>query len=378
MKGVRVDPTERTAWFEAGVTWEQVIHKAAPYGLAPLNGSAPFVGAVSYTLGGGLGVLGRKYGYAADHVRQLDVVLADGRSIQVDAERQPDLFWGLRGDKGNLGVVTSMEIDLMPVARIYGGGLYFSADATSDVLHAYARWTETVPEEMVSSVALGTFPDIGNMPEPLRGRFVTHVRLAYLGTAAAADRIIRPLRQAARPLMDTVQDIPYTLMGSIHNDPQDPLPVVNSTMMLRELEHHTVETLLALAGPAANAPFGVEIRHLGGALARPPKIPNAVGCRDAAFSLYAGSILDPDYAEVIRDSQQALVDRLRPWATGAEVLNFIHGANTTVERVRAAYRPADYDRLAALKAVYDPHNTFRFNHNIPPAARQASRQVEIG
>src|SRR5262249_53301395 len=137
MSGVRVDPEARTAWVEAGATWRQVVEAAAPYGLAPLSGSFPGVGAVSYTLGGGVGLMARRHGFAADHVRRFEVVTADGRLREVTAESEPDLFWALRGGGGGFGVVTGMEVDLLPVSTIFGGGLYFDVAEVPDVLEAW-------------------------------------------------------------------------------------------------------------------------------------------------------------------------------------------------------------------------------------------------
>jgi FAD/FMN-containing dehydrogenase len=368
MTGLRVDPSARTARFEAGVTWEQVSKETAPYGLAPLSGSAPFVGAVSYTLGGGLGLLGRRYGYAADHVRRLDLVTADGRLLRATAEEHPDLFWALRGDKGNLGVVTAMEVELMPVSRLYGGGLFFSGEATRDVLHAYREWTKGVPDEMSSSVALIAMPDFPAVPEPLRGRFITHVRIAYLGTPAEGDRLIQPLRDAGPRLVDAIEEMPYTAAGTIHNDPRTPAATYGTGAMLREFDQAAVESLVELRPESFQGPyFFVELRHLGGALGRPPEVSNAVGHRAAAFTFYILSFHVQDQIETIAGSQQTLLSRMSPWAIGGELLNFINGDNTTLDRVRAAYDPDTYARLADLKATYDPRNTFRFNHNIPPA-----------
>ncbi|MBT2481615.1 FAD-binding oxidoreductase, partial [Streptomyces sp. ISL-94] len=150
MSGVRIDPAAETAWLEAGVRWEQVVPEAARHGLAPLNGSAPHVGAVSYVLGGGLALLGRTYGWAADHVRRMEVVTADARIKEITPDSDPDLFWALLGGKDNFGIVTGMEIALMPVERIYGGGLYFDTPHVEDILHAWREWTTTTPEEMNS------------------------------------------------------------------------------------------------------------------------------------------------------------------------------------------------------------------------------------
>jgi len=188
MTGVVVDPSTRTARVEAGARWERVLPLAARYGLAPLNGSSPHVGAVGYTLGGGIGLLGRRYGYAADHVRWLDVVTADGRLRRVSADADPELFFALRGGKGNFGVVVSMEIELMPVSRLYGGGLYFPGESTADALHVWCEWTRTVPDSMASSVMLIRYPGDPAEPEPLRDRFVTHLRVAWSGAPEEGER----------------------------------------------------------------------------------------------------------------------------------------------------------------------------------------------
>jgi FAD/FMN-containing dehydrogenase len=145
MTGVRVDAAAATVRIAAGVRGGSMVHEAAAHGLAPLNGSAPDVGAISYVLAGGVAMLGRRFGYAADHVRQIDVVTADGQLRQVSAEREPDLFWALRGSRGNHGVVVSLEMDLFPVERLFGGGMYFGADATPDVLRLYRAWSRTCP-----------------------------------------------------------------------------------------------------------------------------------------------------------------------------------------------------------------------------------------
>ncbi len=364
MDGVRADPGTCTARVEAGARWERVLAATTPHGLAPLNGSSPNVGAVGYTLGGGAGLLGRRYGFAADHVRRLDVVTADGRLHEVTAESDPDLFWALRGGKGNFGAVVSMEIALFPVARLFGGGLYFPGEAASDVLQAYAEWARTVPEVMSSSVMLIRYPDDPQVPGPLRGRFVVHVRIAHSGVDG--ERCVRSLRQVAPRLMDTVRDMPYGEVGTIHHEPTAQVAAYDRTLMLRDLDKAAAETIVSLAGPDSGAPFVVELRHFGGAYARPPAVPNAVGGRDAAFSLYSGSVIEPGRLDESRRAHDELHAAMRPWSTGRAFPNFLGIDDTTPDRVRAAYDPADFDRLTELKARYDPENLFRINHNIPP------------
>jgi len=366
MTGVRVDREAATATVGAGVRWERVIAEAAVVGLAPLSGSAPFVGAVGYTLGGGLGVLARRYGYAADHVRSFDLVTADAQLLHVTPDDHADLFWGLRGGKDNFGVVTAMTVDLFPVVTLYGGGLFFGADDAASIVNAYVAWTTTVPDEMTSSIALARFPDVDALPEPLRGRFVVHARVAYCGPADAGERLIAPLRAAGRPILDTVAEIPYTASGTIHNDPPEPGAAYGETRLLRELDERAVDALLAAAGPQADAPDVLELRHLGGALTGPPAIPNAIGHRDAAFTLFSVSVAAPERIDALGAANAALFDALGPWDHGGVFINFLAGAHSAGEPVRNAYEPADYERLRALKSTHDPGNVFRLNHNIAP------------
>src|SRR3954453_11037078 len=184
MNDVAIDAVGRTARVGAGVLWSEVVEKAAEAGLAPLNGSNPTVGVSGYTLGGGLSpTLGRAHGYAADHVRSLDVVTADGELRHVDAQSDPELFWALRGGKGNFAVVTALEFDLFPVSHLYGGSIYFPGERTVDVLRAWAAWHPSTPETRVTSMGVMRMPSIPQVPEPLRGRFLVAIRIAYTGAA---------------------------------------------------------------------------------------------------------------------------------------------------------------------------------------------------
>jgi FAD/FMN-containing dehydrogenase len=368
MDGMRIDPRTRVATVHAGVRAGAAIERAAEHGLAPLNGSNMFVSLVGYTLGGGFALLGRTYGFAADRVRALDVVGADGRLRRASADRHPDLFWALRGGKGNFGVVVSMDVELVPLERLYGGGLYFEAGAAADVLHAWARWTRTVPEELSSSVMLARYSDEPALPEPLRGRYVAHIRVAYVGPAREGERLIAPLRGIGPRLMDTVGEMPYTEVGSIHHEPDEPVPAFDKSLLLRELDEPAVDALLSLAGPDAGASYILELRHAGGALARPPADRGAVGGRDAAYTMFSASIIEPGRLEAIRREHAVLHRTMRPWSTGGAVLNFMGVDDVAPERVRTAFAPADFARLQEVKAAYDPQNLFRVTHNILPAA----------
>jgi hypothetical protein len=257
-----------------------------------------------------------------------------------------------------------MEIDLFPVPRLYGGGLYFRGGSAAEVLHAYRQWVRSVPDEMTSSVALVRLPLQSEAPAVLRGRFVTHVRIAFRGPAAHGERLVRPLRSVAQPLLDTLADMPYSAAGAIHADPVEPSPLSECSTYLRDLDAEAVDALVAVAGPDAACPLRlVEIRHLGGALARRPAVPNAVGHRDAAFLLsLAGSAREragDEYGEFV-------LARMDRWSTGGAGLNFLGPGTAATSRVRAAFSREDYARLVSLKRAYDPENLFRVNHNIPP------------
>ncbi|MFG2020755.1 FAD-binding oxidoreductase [Actinomadura geliboluensis] len=360
MIGLRVDAEARTVWIEAGVRWAQVVEEAAKHGLAPLSGSSPGVGAVSYTLGGGIGLMSRMCGFAADHVRSIDVVTADGRARHVTPG--DDLFWALLGGRANFGVVTGLEIGLLPVTRLYGGGLYFDAEHIPDVLETWRTWTATVPDEMTSSLALMPVPDIPVFPEPLRGRHVAHVRIAHLGDDG--ERLIEPLRAVAPRLIDTVDDMPYTESGTIHNEPPVPMAYHATNVALEELDAGTVRDLLALVGPGAPERAILEIRQLGGAMARQPSVPNAVGNRGVGYLVGVLSKLEP--GSDVEPLHTRVGDTLAEKASGT-LLNFLFGRNATPDQVRRAYAPETYRRLAALKATYDPSNIFSLNHNIPLA-----------
>ncbi|MFJ8147043.1 bagremycin/ferroverdin biosynthesis FAD-dependent oxygenase BagG/FevA2 [Streptomyces sp. NPDC096048] len=363
MRGVHIDPVTRTARVEGGTQWFEVIEAAAEHGLAPLNGSSPLTGVIGYTLGGGLGLMARKYGYAADHVTALEIVTPDGQSHRATAEQDTDLFWAVRGGKGNFGVVTALEFGLVPVERLYGGGLFFAGEAAAEVLHAWREWTATVPEDLTSSLALLRLPDVESIPPFLRGRLTVHVRIAYLGSAEDGDKLVGPLRAAGPLVVDTLADMPYTRCGEIHNDPTEPIPYGERSMMLRELDEAAVGALLELAGPGADCiDLAVELRQLGGAVGRPPKTPNAVDHRDAAFALSTLSLPD--------NRPPLVVDGMAAWGTGRRYLNFLASPDAA-DLTESGYEPATYARLAEIKARVDPDNLFRFNHNIAPRPRQA-------
>jgi FAD/FMN-containing dehydrogenase len=368
MNDVTIDAVGRTARVGAGAILSEVVEKAATAGLAPLNGSNLTVGVSGYTLGGGLSpTLGRSHGYAADHVRSLDVVTADGELRHVDAESNPDLFWALRGGKGNFGVVTALEFDLFPVPRLYGGAIYFAGERTADVLRAWAGWHPSTPETMVTSIAVMRMPPIPEVTEPLRGKFLVSVRIAYNGATADGERMIAPLRAVAPAVLDTVRDMPYTEVASIHAEPTDPVPYYERGIMLREFPAQAQDKLIELVGPHADTMLVIaELRALGGAWDREPAAPNAVATRGLPYSLLGVAAGPLSQEQQLKRSVGDMLDGMKPWQADRRYVNNV--APEEAADAAAIYGAQRYARLASIKKIYDPTNMFRLNHNVIPAA----------
>lgn len=347
MTEVSVDPEARTARVAAGVRAGALIEAATVHGLAPLNGSSPSVGVVGYTLGGGFGLLARRYGYAAEHVLAIEIVTADGRLRRL--EPGDELFGAVLGTGGNFGVVTALEVELFPITHVYGGQLVFGEPLVHRAVEAWRAWTAAgVPDELTSSVTVMRFPDIPQVPEPLRGRYVASVRIAYAGPAEEGERLVAPLRAVGERVRDDLRAMPYAESHTIHGDPDFPHPYAATNALLGELTPGALETLLPLAEPCV-----LDIRHLGGELRERGKGQIAVDHRDAG---YAVRVITLDVAR-----QAEIRQALAPWTVG-QAMTFVYGQG--VADLRSGYAPETLDRLLELKAAHDPANLFRFNRNL--------------
>jgi FAD/FMN-containing dehydrogenase len=361
LDSVVVDPVAREARIGAGARWGSVILAAAEHGLAPITGSSPSVGAVGYTLGGGLGPLARTFGFTADYATEFTVVTADGGLVRASADEHPDLFAALRGGKGGLGIVVEMRLRLVELASFYGGGLFYDADAIEPALRAWAEWVRTVPDTVNSSVALLRIPDIEEAPPPLRGRTVLHLRYAFVGTPEDGELLLAPMRDAAPVFLDLVREMPAADVGLVHSDPDTPGPGWDRGLMLTGLDQEFVTALLEVLGPETEAPFiAAEVRHLGGATARRPAGLDSVGGREAAFTLVLIGIPVPElFAEVLPRAADAVVARIAPWRATTTNVNFA-GHITSAQEFASAW-PADaFERLAVTRTAYDPGRVFSY------------------
>jgi FAD/FMN-containing dehydrogenase len=365
MQGVHIDPERRTARVQAGVTWIQVMEAAAEYGLAGLCGSSSDVGVVGYTLGGGVGSFARLHGFAADHVTAAEIVTADGALRRVTADSEPELFWAVRGGKGNFGVVTALEFELVPVPSLFGGGIFFSADDAPALLHRFREWAPDLPEEVGTSIAILRIPDMEELPPPLRGKTAVHLRFAYTGTDyALAERLLSPMKVAGTILLGYVGPMRTDEMDGIHMDPKDPIPAWEKGILLRELPAEAVDALLATAGPQLEIPLIMaEIRLMGGALGRPATVPDAVPGRSGAFSLLVLGPAVAELAEVVPAIGKGVLQAMAAWRAEESLINFLGDVSGPGE-VLAAYPEASRERLVAVKRAVDPDGVFTFGHAI--------------
>ncbi|MET1052082.1 MAG: FAD-binding oxidoreductase, partial [Mycetocola sp.] len=357
MLDLSVDPDTHIATIGAGVRWEAVIAAASEHGLAPITGSSTHVGAIGYTLGGGLGPLARSHGFTSDWVRGFRVVLADGRVVTADTDEHPDLFWALRGGKGGLGVVTEMRVELVPIRTLYAGSLFFDGPDVEAALRAWTDWLPTAPSAATTSVALMNMPPIDEIPEPFRGRFLLSLRFAWVGDPAEGERILAPLRAAAPVYIDGVAEIPATEVGTIHGDPSEPGPVWTRGILLKPIDQDFVDELLAHFGREAGAPFaGVEVRHLGGATAVDVAGGSAAGGRRSAHTLTMIGVAPPLF-ERMPVAAEAFLAAAARWVSPETNINFA-GNVTDAERFASAWPGDAYERLSKTRAQYDPDRVF--------------------
>jgi FAD/FMN-containing dehydrogenase len=368
MNYVKVNADAQTAWIEGGSKWWPVLEKAQAVGLMPLLGSTPDVGAVGYTLGGGVGWLARKYGLSADSVNAFEVVTADGEILWASEDENSDLFWALRGGGGSFGVVTGMEIRLYPVTTVYGGNLYYPAEMAKEVMTRFREWIKTTPEELTSSVVLMNYPPIPEVPDFLRGQSFVQVRGAYTGDMEVGEELMKYWREWKTPAFDMFGPLPLTRVAEISNDPQDPVGAFVTGVWLKDLSDEAIDTIIRYAlDPRITIS---EIRHVGdGAISRVDKHANAYGNRDASLVLELIAITPTQDMWLAADAyareyKQALEGHL----TGGVYINFLEGDERQA-RTKDAFTAENYQRLRAIKAKYDPENVFSHAFHIPPAAQ---------
>jgi FAD/FMN-containing dehydrogenase len=360
LQGVTVDADARTARVSAGVKWGDIVDDLSELGLAALHGSARDISVAGYSLGGGLGWLGRKHGLQANSVRAIELVTADGELVRADPDNEPELFWALRGGGGNFGVVTALEFDLYPVAELHAGALLYPFERGDEVLRAWSAATADVPEEVTSVFKLLQLPDLPDIPEPLRGNSFAMVTAAVLGGEADAAAFLDPLRQLG-PAMDTFAPVPPMALSYLAMDPEDPLPYTSAHHLLGGLPGEAVDKLIEVGGAGSGSPLlMVELRHLGGALARSEAHHGALAAMNGEYILFTlGVVMSPDAGPVMAAAASRVTEALEPWRCGW-YLNFVERSFD----MSLAFDAETWRRLQQVKAQVDPDGVFRGNHEL--------------
>lgn len=365
MRGIEVDVEGRSARVEAGVLAAELGAGVGEHGLCSLPGSSPDVGVVGYTVGGGLSWLGRRYGFACNRVLEIELVTAEGEAVTADAEREPDLFWALRGGGGGFGVITALRLSLVPLETVYAGALLFPASVGADGVRAYRDWVADLPDDVTSIVRFLAIPDIPQAPEPLRGQSLLTIGAACVGSEEEGKAIVDRLRGIGAPVMDTFAQIPAARLSEIHMDPPEPVPGIGEGHLIRELPDDAIDAFVDAVGPQSGSPLLLsELRHLGGALGRPAEGGGALSKLDAGFAMYSvGMPMTPELGEAIHGHLKHLESTMRPWAADGGYLNF-------VERLCDVdhFLPADVcAKLAEVKRSRDPEGRILANHGVPVA-----------
>lgn len=364
LRDVSVDPARRVARIGAGCDWNDVLAETALHRLAPLLGFNPHVGVVGYALGGGLGWLGRRHGLAVDSVHALDVVLPDARRVRVTAEREPDLFWALRGGAGGFGVVVAIELRLVAAPQLFGGTVLYPGERAEEVVAAYARWIEGLSEDVTSAIAVLRLPPLPEIPEPLRGRTLVSVSACALADPQRAAELLAPVRDLGEPVADLFRPLEIGELGTVSMEPAGPMPAAGHAAFVPALTPAVASLLASTA--EGEQPFAlVELRHLGGAFAR-AGAPCALARPDGELLFHAEAVTPPGPpGEAAHAALRALAARLAPLATEAIVPSFLGELETGPERVAQAFPSESRWRLGALKRDLDPDWRFRFGRPIP-------------
>ena len=339
--------------------WGDLTEAAGRLGLAALHPSSPDVGVVGFSIGGGIGWYARRLGLQCNAVTAVELVLADGTFVRATADSEPDLFWAVRGGGTPLGVVCALEFGLQPIATVVAGSLAWDWTAAERVLPAWVEWCADAPEEATTSFRLLDVPDDPGVPADLRGRRLAIIDGAVLGDDGSAHDVLAPLRALA-PEVDTVARVPASSLVRLHLDPEGPTPAYASSTLLTGLPDAAVTAVLDAAGPGSRSSLElVELRQLGGALARPAVGGGVLSSLDGEFlALGVGLDADPTSWPRQREDAAHLMAAVAPWASGRSYLPMVDESSDT----RKAFPPDVHARLSGIRRAVDPDGLFLAPH----------------
>jgi hypothetical protein len=354
--GVEIDPDRRLARIPAGTPWSAVVHAAAPHGLAAPHGTSGTVGAIGYLLHGGVSLYGRKLGLAANYIRSVETITADGQLRRVSAAEDPEFFWALRGGGGGFGVVTAVEIELFPVTALVAGAAFWSWTHAEAVIDAWYDWTLGAPEEVSTSLRVMNLPDLPEIPPMLKGGPVVCVAGVALEAAHAHD-LLSPLRKIGEPVLDTWQDGGPELVPEVHMDPDEPGAFIGDHLLLAEPGREGIAEFVRMTGEGSGSPLiAAELRQLGGRLAVADPTGGVLNRLDARLAYMGAGVPE------LRGTPEEIIEHcdkvraaLGPWDTGRTAPGFVKG----LDRPRGHLSEADVEAVERVRARVDPGGLFR-------------------
>ena len=358
MTELRVDAERRTARVGAGVLWGDVVERAGRVDLAALHTSSPGVGVIGSSLGGGLSWYARRHGLQCTAITAVELVLADGTVVRATDDDDPDLLWAARGGGGGFGVVTALEFDLLPVRTVHAGRFVWDWAHARRVLSTWGEWAAAAPEDVTSVARLFQAPDVPWLPDRIRGRNLVIIDAVVLGGGHVAAKLLAPLR-ALRPEADTFEECPAASIAHLQLDPLEPTAVYANSILLDELTGPGVQALVETAGQGSGSKLlFVELRQLGGAVARPAPRAGALERLDGSVLVLCVGLDEGGGWSAVREDANRVTDALRPWATGSSYLLM---ADADVDEQEGWPAAASWQRLVDIRDAVDPGGLF-----VPP------------
>ncbi len=362
--GIEVDVQRRTATIGSGVKAGELCDALEGTGLTFLCGSNSDPSVTGMTITGGISWFGRAYGLGADSIVSVEMVDGLGRCRRLSATEDPELFWAVRGGGGDFGIITKLEVALHPAPAVYGGRFMWPIEKTDEVLRTFKRATETAPEQLTTWFHVLQFPPLPELPEPIRGKSFASVAVAHIGSAEEAEPHLAAYRAIPGMVMDLVADVPLSQLSSIADEPTDPMPGMQHSWLLDELDDDAMTAIVATVGPDSGSPLTiVQIRHLGGAFADDREGRGSHGPVTEPYNLFALGI--PAVPELVAPIEMwfgRLAASVHHVASGRTLLNFLEFD----EDPGKWWSPATRERLAAAKQVSDPLHTIRSNRPVRP------------
>lgn len=365
MRGVSIDPVARTSTVQPGATSADIAGPAHAYGLALSTGDTSTVGVGGLTTGGGIGWMVRKFGLAIDNLLEAEVVTAEGSVLTASERENADLFWGIRGGGGNFGVITRFTFRMAPVGQVLGGAIV--VPATHESIRAYLDYVADAPDDLTTITNVMHAPPAPFIPEERIGEKVLFIMATWTGDFDEGQKALAPLRALGEVIADTMEPIPYPVIFNYTQEAAARHGASVRSMFSDDVSDETIDDILAALDRATSPISMVQLRGLGGAMARVPADATAFAHRDKRYLVLVVAIwVDAGEDDAPhRAWTTELWSRVRRDADGVYV-NFLEAEGDG--RIRDAYPPATLARLAEVKQKFDPTNLFRLNQNIKPAS----------